>query len=269
MKVYKQIPRWWYLLVLVIAYGIAQATNYTGHSGMLWWTLTVLIFISFIFCALYGTLAAVIGFYEFTSSGTGFCQMITAYILPGQPVANMYGTLYRQHPMIQGIAFLQDLKLGQYVKLAPRVTFCMRSLWSGQNAQQYNSNAISWGALSPEMFGAHATYKMVPISLAIGVFMPFVFWIPHKIWPKVGFENFNTSVIMQYSCFLSVGINTSVNPGMVIGVFSQWFVRRRCPRWFTKYKYVHAVMWSDAAATLSLLPWTVEPRSSVSSSTLP
>ena len=47
---------------------------------MPWWTLTVLIFISFIFCALYGTLAAVIGFYEFTSSGTGFFQMITGEI---------------------------------------------------------------------------------------------------------------------------------------------------------------------------------------------
>lgn len=51
---------------------------------------------------------------------------ITAYIVPGRPVANMYGALYGQHPMQQGIAFLQDLKLGQYIKLAPRVTFCMQ-----------------------------------------------------------------------------------------------------------------------------------------------
>ena len=40
----------------------------------------------------------------------------------------MYGALYGQHPMIQGIALLQDLKLGQYVKLAPRVTFLMQIL---------------------------------------------------------------------------------------------------------------------------------------------
>ena len=77
MKAYKPIPRWWYFAVLLGAYGIAQATNYTGHSGMPWWTLTVLVIISFVFCALYGMLAATIGFYEFTSSGTGFFQMIT------------------------------------------------------------------------------------------------------------------------------------------------------------------------------------------------
>ena len=50
----------------------------------------------------------------------------SAYLLPGKPVANMYGALYGQHPMSQGIALLQDLKLGQYVKLAPRVTFLMQ-----------------------------------------------------------------------------------------------------------------------------------------------
>ena len=77
MKAYKPIPRWWFFAVLLSAYGIAQATNYTGHSSMPWWTLTVLVIISFIFCALYGMLAATIGFYQFSSSGTGFFQMIT------------------------------------------------------------------------------------------------------------------------------------------------------------------------------------------------
>ncbi|KAF7799543.1 hypothetical protein EIP86_010780 [Pleurotus ostreatoroseus] len=285
IKVYKQIPRWWYFLVLAGAYAIAQATNYTGHSGMPWWTLTVLVIISFIFCALYGMLAATIGFYEFTSSGTGFFQMITAYILPGQPVANMYGALYGQHPMIQGIALLQDLKLGQYVKLAPRVTFLMQMigtvvgailnyimmlsiinnnrdallsisgtrLWSGQNAQGYNSNAISWGALGPQMFGPHALYRMVPISLAIGVVLPLPFWVAHKIWPKAGFQNFNTSIIMQYSCYMSVGINTSVNPAMVLGIFSQWWVRTRYPRWFTKYNYIVAAALDGGTQVISFI----------------
>ncbi|KAH9949944.1 OPT oligopeptide transporter [Amylocystis lapponica] len=272
MKAYKAIPRWWYVLVLLAAYGIAQATNYTGDSGLPWWALTVLLFIGFIFCALYATLAATIGFQEFTTSGNGFFQMITAYMVPGRPVANMYGALYGQHPMQQGIAFLQDLKLGQYVKLAPRVTFCFQMggtvvgallnyvmmlsiinanrpallsiagtrLWSGQNAQAYNSNAISWGALAPQMFGPHGIYHMVPISLVIGAACPLPFYIAYRLWPKAGFENFNTSIILQYSCVLSVGVNTQVNTSMAFGIFSQWWVRTRYPRWFTKYNYIVA-----------------------------
>jgi len=272
MKAYKQIPRWWYLAILLAAYAIAQATNYTGKSGLPWWALTVLLFIGFIFCALYSTLAATIGFTEFNTSGNGFFQMITAYMVPGRPVANMYGAMYGAHPLQQGIAFLQDLKLGQYCKLAPRVTFCMQMagtvvgailnyvmmlsiinaqrdallsiagtrLWSGQNAQSYNSNAIAWGALAPQMFGAHSTYKMVPISLAIGLFLPLPFYLCYRIWPKAGFENLNTSIIMQYSCYLSVGVNTSVNTSMALGILSQWWVRTRYPRWFTKYNYIVA-----------------------------
>ena len=100
--------------------------NYTGKSGLSWWAVTVLLIIGFIFCLLYATLNATIGFSQFNTSGNGFFQMITAYLQPGLPVANMYGAMYGAHPMQQGIAFLSDLKLGQYCKLAPRVTFCMQ-----------------------------------------------------------------------------------------------------------------------------------------------
>ena len=69
-------------------------------------------------------------------------------------------------------------------------------LWSGQNAQGYNctcigidltsfgtkfteptANAIAWGALAPQMFGPKSTYRMVPISLAIGLVLPLPFWV--------------------------------------------------------------------------------------------
>ena len=40
--------------------------------------------------------------------------------------------------MIQGIALMQDLKLGQYVKLAPRVTFLMQMIgeYSGRHSKR-------------------------------------------------------------------------------------------------------------------------------------
>ena len=128
MKHYKQIPRWWYMVLLAGAYAIAQATNYEGHSGLPWWALTVILFISLTFTMLFSTLAATIGFLQFNTSGNGFYQMITSYLVPGDPIANIYGALYGQHPSDQCIAMLGDLKLGQYTKLAPRVTFLMQIL---------------------------------------------------------------------------------------------------------------------------------------------
>ena len=58
MKVYKQIPRWWYFILLACAYAIAQATNYGAHSNLPWWALTVILIISLIFSMLFSILAA-------------------------------------------------------------------------------------------------------------------------------------------------------------------------------------------------------------------
>ena len=49
---------------------------------------------------------------------------------------------------------------------------------------------------------------------------------------------------MQYSCYLSVGINSSVNTNMAVGILSQWWIRTRYPRWFTKYKCVSILLCS-------------------------
>ena len=109
--------------------------------------------------------------------------MLGSYILPGNPVANMYCAMYGNNPQVQAIALLEDLKLGVYLKIPPRQTFMAQMMgtvvgailnyimaisilteqrevlltvsgnriWSGQNAQSYNSNAIAWGALGPKM----------------------------------------------------------------------------------------------------------------------
>jgi len=267
------VPKWWFIVILVVAFGLAQGTNYAGQSHMPWWGLIVLLLISFFLTIVYALLASILGFYQFSSSGAGFFEMITAYMVPGDPIANMYGALYGQTPISQAINMLQDLKLGQYVKLAPRMTFLVQiigtvvgavlnyvmmlsiikanrpallsvagtRLWSGQNAQSYNSNAIAWGALAGPMFSSpNGTYKIVPIALAIGIFLPLPFYFAHRLRPTWGFKHINTAVIMQYSCFLAVGVNTSVNASMFLGVLSQWWVRTRYPRWFTKYNYIVA-----------------------------
>ena len=162
--------------------------------------------------------------------------MIGSYMVPGDPVANMYAALYGGQPTVQGIKLLGDLKLGQYIKIPPRVNFLVQilgcivgallnyvmmlsiiknqredllslsgtRLWSGQNAQSYNFNAIAWGALGREMFSPGKTYYMVPVALAIGAVLPIPGYILHRKYPNnVFFANINTGIIVQYACYLS------------------------------------------------------------------
>lgn len=87
---------------------------------------------------------------------------------------------------------------------AALLTIAGTRLWSGQNAQSFNSNAISWGALGREMFSPGKIYFMVPVALAIGVVFPIIQHTMHRKWPRnIFLKNFNTSIVLQYSCFLS------------------------------------------------------------------
>lgn len=75
-------------------------------------------------------------------------------------------------------------------------------LWSGQNAQSYNSNAIAYGALAQQMFAAGKTYQMVPAALGIGCLLPIPVWLLHRRFPNFGFNNIHTYIITQYSCYM-------------------------------------------------------------------
>lgn len=50
-------------------------------------------------------------------------QMVGGYIHPGEPVANMYFTLFGYNTVSQAQLLLRDLKLAQYAHLSPKCTF--------------------------------------------------------------------------------------------------------------------------------------------------
>lgn len=57
-------------------------------------------------------------------------EYIIGYIYPGYPVANMCFKVYGYISMKQGIAFLEDFKLGHYMKIPPRSMFMAQVLTS-------------------------------------------------------------------------------------------------------------------------------------------
>lgn len=36
MKIYPEVPMWWYIMLFVGSFCMAMATLYTGHSGLPW-----------------------------------------------------------------------------------------------------------------------------------------------------------------------------------------------------------------------------------------
>lgn len=223
--------------------------------------------LSFVLLMFYAPFYAITGFYYQPVSAV---QMIGGYMVPGKPVANMMFTLYGSNSMVQGILMLGDLKLAQYAKLPPRATFLAQimgtlvgsilnwvmmnsivknqrevllsvegtNIWSGQNVQTYNAQAVAWGGVGNEIFSTKGPYYMVPIGLALGLFAPLPFWLLHKKFPKLRLNLLNTSIIATWSGWLSVGINSSLMPYFVFGLFSQGYLRRYKAVFFAKYNLI-------------------------------
>jgi hypothetical protein len=87
------------------------------------------------------------------------------------------------------------------------------NIWSGQQPQQYNSQAIAWGGLryvfflnrspsnlsmtvySHELFAIGKRYQFVAWAYLLGFMVPVPFWIMYKLWPRLRTDYLYTPII--------------------------------------------------------------------------
>lgn len=73
--------------------------------------------------------------------------------------------------------------------------------------------------------------------LIVGLGVPIPFYLLHKKWPKFGFNNVFTPILVAKLGYLRVGINSNVFVAFCLAVFSQYYLRKYRPTWFREYKY--------------------------------
>jgi OPT family small oligopeptide transporter len=267
MLKYPDAPNSWYFVVFLLAFVIALVVLYKTNSTLPWWGFLISLLLATISILFFGALSAITGFGFIIQP---FVQMIGGYLHKGLPVANMYFVLYGYNTVTQAQLLLRDLKIAQYAKLPPRAAFTAQilgtllgavlnfvmmnsiidnqreillsvqgtNIWSGQQPQMYNSQAIAWGGLSHELFSAGQRYQWVPWAYVIGLFIPVPFWVIHRYWPKLRADYLYTPIIAYFIGWLCVGINSSILSYFSVAFFSQWWLRTRYPRWFAKYNYI-------------------------------
>jgi len=97
MMAYKAVPGWWFGCVLLLSFVIAMTLLYTGHTTLPWWGFVVAMLIGYVFLIFLGAIMAISGVQWLVQP---IVQMIGGYIQPGNPVANMYFSLYVRHHLI-------------------------------------------------------------------------------------------------------------------------------------------------------------------------
>ncbi|TFK40185.1 OPT oligopeptide transporter protein-domain-containing protein [Crucibulum laeve] len=269
MLKYPDAPNSWYVVTLAISIVMALVIIYKTDSTLPWWGFLISILLATISILFFGTLYAITGLSFIIQP---FVQMIGGFIHPGKPMANMYFVLFSYNSVNQAQLLLRDLKIAQYTKLPPRAAFTAQilgtlfgavlnfvlmnsiidnqrdillsvegtNIWSGQQPQQYNSQAIAWGGLSHELFAIGKRYQFVAWAYLFGFLVPIPFWLAHRWWPKLRTDYLYTPVICYYIGWLCVGINSSIFVYFSIAWISQWWLRTRYPRWFAKYNYILA-----------------------------
>ncbi|KAI6109915.1 OPT oligopeptide transporter protein-domain-containing protein [Pisolithus sp. B1] len=252
MKAYKEVPQWWYCVLFGVSLALAIGTAYADVNLLPWWSIIMFTAIAFI-------VAVVLS----------FIYAVTGHIfIPNNPVRNMYAKLYGYNTGYQTLYMVADLKLGQYAKVPPRSTFVAQlsgaiigaifnyilyksivgahredlqnpigtRLWSGWNAQQINSAAITWGALARELYAPGKIYFQLPLGHLYGFLAPFPLYFMHRLYPSQRIWSYlNMPVILTYVGWLPYSVNGAWWPGFVIGLASQWWARTRRPKWYTMY----------------------------------
>jgi hypothetical protein len=123
MQAYDDSPSWWFGLLWIISALVGFITSRMAGANLEWWAFIIAIFISAFLLPFFAALHAMFGF---VINVQPLIQMIGGYLLPGRPVANLYFATFGYQSLYQAKFMLRELKLGQYLHLAPKCTFTMQ-----------------------------------------------------------------------------------------------------------------------------------------------
>lgn len=269
MQRYKEAPFWWYIGLLVLAFFSALIVIFKGQTTLPWY--------SYLVALLLGTFVTPFSQLLFARMGNGIAtnqlmKMVGGAIAPGRPLANLYFSMWSHDVISQSVGLAGDLKIGQYLKIPPRVMFLTQvwgtilgaainyvvmvsivnaqrtilvdpngtNVWSGQVVQLLNTDAITW-SLAKELYGPGGRYFIVPLSLLIGVVPTVIQWFVAKRWPTIGpvkVDSIILPIIYMCSAIMSSGTNSTITSSIIVGLVSQFWLRKYHPGWFRKYNYI-------------------------------
>ncbi|KAJ7540058.1 hypothetical protein O6H91_10G000300 [Diphasiastrum complanatum] len=273
MRSYPEIPQWWFFVLLVVTIGITVAVceGYKHQLQLPWWGVLLA-------CALASFFTLPIGVITATTNQTPGLNIITEYImgymLPGKPIANVCFKTYGYMSMSQAIAFLQDFKLGHYMKVPPRPMFTVQvvgtivagtvnmgvawwllttiknicdktqlppgSPWTCPSDRVFFDASVIWGLVGPKrIFGSLGEYSKLSWFFLGGALGPILVWIISRIFPKVSWlPLINLPVLLGASANLLPATAVNYQSWIIVGTIFNYFVFRYHKNWWRRYNYV-------------------------------
>ncbi|PYH89621.1 OPT oligopeptide transporter family [Aspergillus ellipticus CBS 707.79] len=282
MKAYKEVPEWWYLTLLAISFVFGCIGCAIYDTGMPIWGIVFAIVLCLVLQIPYGMVYAITNS-EVTNNV--IAEFIGGYAIPGKPVANLLFKAFGYIACAQSIQFAADLKLGHYMKIAPRVMFSAQlvativgsfvslgvNAWALDNisdvcsidqpqkftcagARDFYTSSVIWGAIGPRrLFGEGKIYNSVLYGFLVGALFPIPFYLITKWFPRSPLRYVYTPLLFAGLSNISPYNATYAWAPLVVGFFFNYIIKRRFLAWWEKYAYVFTSAMSCGVAISAII----------------
>ncbi|KAJ4370267.1 hypothetical protein N0V86_009004 [Didymella sp. IMI 355093] len=281
-KHYREAPWWWYMIVLVVSFILGLIVVIKENVTLPVW--------GYIVALLTGTIISPFSIIIYSRFGNGIAtnnlsKVIAGLILPGRPIGNMYFAAWSHNVVNGAVQLSMDLKLGEYLKIPPRVMFLTQiygtvlggfinyavmisivagnkelladsngdASWSGATIQSYNTNASTW-ALASYIYKQGQEYSIVPFGLLIGAGIVAAHRIFAQFVPRIGkfsLNEINMPQFIQYAGYIPYNQSQTcvLLSWTIVGFYTQFYLRNYRPRIFKDYSYLIAGAFDGASLT--------------------
>ena len=120
MRNYPEVPDWWYALAFFVFFALSIVASEVWKTGVPVYALVLSVLLPMIYILPSG--------FVFAMTGQAvplnlLAEIIPGTLLAGRPLPNMIFKSYSVQTQTIALEFVQDLKLGHYIKIPPRATF--------------------------------------------------------------------------------------------------------------------------------------------------
>ncbi|KAK9069505.1 hypothetical protein SSX86_011409 [Deinandra increscens subsp. villosa] len=288
MRKYEDIPNWWFYLLVgsSVILSLVLCLFMKDQIQMPWWGLLLA-------CLLASSFTLPISVITATTNQTPGLNIITEYLMgviyPGRPIANVTFKTYGYISMAQAVSFLNDFKLGHYMKIPPRSMFLVQfigtiiagtinisvawwllttvenicqdqllppdSPWTCPGDRVFYDASVIWGLVGPKrIFGSLGAYSALNWFFMVGFLGPLVVYMFHKAFPNQKWiQLINLPVILGSCAMMPPATTLNFNSWVFVGTIFNFFVLKYRKRWWQKYNYVLSAALDAGLAFMGIL----------------
>ncbi|CAF1251517.1 unnamed protein product [Didymodactylos carnosus] len=267
MAKYPEVPEWWYTILFIVNFFLACIVCHFGDL-MPWYWMFLCVSMAFVLLLPVGIILA-------TSNQQIGLNIVTEFIagfaMAGYPIQNVTFKTYGYITQSQALLYLQDLKLGHYMKIPPRrmlfaqviatiissvVSYIVANYliihiknicteldvqWSCPNIEIFYSASVLWGAVGPtRMFVKNdVSYYNLLWFFPLGAVLPAIPWLLIKRFPKqTWLRLIHTPIIWSALSVFVPAPAGNYCTWFFVGILFNFIVRKYDHDWWERYVFV-------------------------------